>query len=337
MLAITTSEHSHGSGRTFPRVAAACGSISGVQLVRQGAYRLRAPQRVSLASAESQRLKRASHVHHRLSEVGYWEHNFATLLHSTVAALNLAQRIGASQELQMANESMGFVFGLAGLPSWFRYYTAQSRRVGESVDHDDTTAFSALLETIYFNCNARWEDLEAAGSRGEAMFEVLGDRFRWQTCVVLRAFGWLHRGDLTKAEGLFERAYGMVGSEGAVQAQVWCVAGLVSIDLARKGETSLERIVDLELLIERGLDHSDAIMAHGLLARAWFARDRERALRHARRTADLGAASPPGLLSHAAGQCPGHRALSRPLEIGGAARVAGTSAALSARARQVRV
>jgi hypothetical protein len=80
----------------------------------------------------------------------------------------------------------------------------------------------------------------------------------------------------------------MVGPEGAVQAQVWSVAGLLAVALL--GGTAVEesRLGALETLLARGVDLSDAIAGHGLLALARFRRDEiDRALLHADRAAAL--------------------------------------------------
>jgi len=281
-------------GLGVPRTTRGLWLELGRELAVQGLHRIAPGWFIGRQVRRAMRLRQAAHIHQRLAEVGYWEHDFATLLHSTVASLNQAERTGESKELQLAYQVMGFTFGLARLSSWFRFYTERSRRVAEHVSHTDTVAFSRELEAIYHNSNGNWEEIEAAGRTGSELFESLGDRFRWQTCIILRAYGLLHRGQLGESKELFERAYQMVGTEGAVQAQVWSVAGLLAIELARKGRVDANSILDLELLLARGVDHSDAIMSHGLLARSYWAQgDRDDALSHAKEASVRIARFPP--------------------------------------------
>jgi class 3 adenylate cyclase len=228
-------------------------------------------------------LLQVSHAHQRIAEIGYWKHDFATLIHSTFCSLNVAERAGTSRELRLAYHVMGFTSGLMTLHRVFRAYHLRSERLARRVPHLETMGFCAQLDTIYYNCNARWIDVYEAGTRGAELFQRLGDRFRWQSCVILQAYGALHQGNLPHARLLFEESYRMVGEEGAVQAQVWSIAGLLATDLRQYGRDQEGRRARLELLVGQGLDHSDAIMCRGLLAIASFRSAKvEEALRNAR-------------------------------------------------------
>ncbi|HUO52176.1 MAG TPA: AAA family ATPase [Gemmatimonadaceae bacterium] len=210
----------------------------------------------------------ASHVHQRLAEVGYWSHDILTLTHSAVASVNLAEPAGTTRELQMADHVLGFVAGLAGSRRLFERYRRRSAEVGAHVEHVETAAFGAQLDAIYFNGTGEWASLHEAAKRAGAGFERIGDRFRQQTCVVLRGWGHLHEGDAAAARARFEEAYAMVRAEGATQVQVWSVAGLMAVELHETGRAPAERIAALESLLAQGVDHSDAIMCHGLLVEA---------------------------------------------------------------------
>lgn len=233
-------------------------------------------------------LLQAAHAHQRIAEIGYWNHDFGTLLHSTLCSLNVAEKAGPSKELQLAYHVMGFTCGLSGLHFLFRSYTRRADRLGERILHLETTGFCAQLNTIYFNCNGRWSDVHEAGSRGQKIFEQIGDRFRLQSCVILRAYACLHQGDLMAARRLFEDSYAIVGDDGSVQARVWSVAGLLAVDLAQFGSDQEDRSSQIELLLEEKVDHSDAIMCHGLLAIAHHRRGKhEAALSHAKQATQL--------------------------------------------------
>lgn len=240
------------------------------------------------ADTEHEDLRLAAHLHQRLAEVGYWGHDMLTLLHSTVASLNLAERAGASRQLQLAFQVFGFVAGLAGSSTLQRGYARRAAALAPQVGHVETDAFCAQLDLIYCNGQARWGEMEDAGLRAGRLFERIGERFRWQSCVVLRAWGALHRGDAERALALFDEALAMVGDEGPTQVQLWGNAGRVAVELAHGAAATAADVARLETLLAQGVDHSDAILCHGLLALACLrAGDAAAALRHADRAAAL--------------------------------------------------
>lgn len=276
--------------------AGLAGSIA-LESVRQGWRRWTGSAARAQIVADDQRagLLQAVHLHQRLAEVGYWEHDFLLLVHCAVVSLNLAEPAGVSRELQLAQQVMGFVAGLAGSARLFDGYRRRADMVASQVDHVETTAFCAQLDAIYFNGQARWCEMDAAARRAGALFERIGERFRWQTCVVLRAWGTLHQGDVGAARTLFEEAERLVQAEGPTQVQVWCSAGLLAAEMAQRGVGDARRVKELERLLARGVDHSDGILCRGLLALAHHrAGARELALAHAERATALIDKLPPG-------------------------------------------
>ena len=275
-------------GQAVPASPARLGMRFAGQLLLQWAHRLRGGARRVSSDTEAEDLRLAAHLHQRLAEVGYWGHDMLTLLHSTVASLNLAERAGASRQLQLAYHVFGFVAGLAGSPALQRSYTRRAAALAPQVGHVETDAFGAQIDLIYFNGQARWAEMEGAARRASRLFERIGERFRWQSCVVLRAWGELHRGDAEAALGLFREALAMAGSEGPSQVQLWCGAGLVAVHLASGRAAAAADVTRLEALLAHGVDHSDAILCHGLLALAHQrAQEDDACARHAARAAAL--------------------------------------------------
>lgn len=277
-------------GRPVPASRAGLAGRLAAQTLVQWGVRLRGG--LAADGAGRGQLLLAAHLHQRLAEVGYWGHDIVTLLHSAVASLNLAERAGASRELQLAFHVFGFVAGLAGSPVLQRSYSRRAAALAPQVGHIETDAFGAQLDAIYFNGQARWHEMEAAAARAGSLFERIGERFRWQTCVVLRAWGALHRGEDEPALKLFGEALAMVGSDGPTQVQLWGQAGRVAVALARGGSGG--ELATLEALLALGVDHSDAILCHGLLALAhWRGGERGASAHHAGRAAALIAKWPP--------------------------------------------
>lgn len=277
-------------GRPVPASRAGLAGRVALASVRQGWRRLTGSAARAPAIPDEQRagLLQTVHLHQRLAEVGYWEHDILLLLHCAVASLNLAERAGVSRQLQLAQQVLGFVAGLAGSARLFDAYRQRAGRIAAQVDHVETTAFCAQLDAIYFNGQGRWREMDAAARRGGALFERIGERFRWQTCVVLRAWGTLHQGDVGAARTLFAEAERLVHAEGPTQVQVWCSAGLLAAEMAQRGETDAHRVDQLERLLARGVDHSEGILCHGLLALVHHRYGaRELALTHADRATVL--------------------------------------------------
>lgn len=254
-------------GQAVPASGAGLGLSLAGQLVQQWGHRLRGGARRA-ASAQHDDLRLAAHLHQRLAEVGYWGHDILLLMHSAAASLNLAERAGASRQLQLAYHVFGFDAGLAGSAALWRRYTARAAALAPEVGHTETDAFGAQLDAIYFNAQARWREMDDAARRAGTLFERIGERFRGQTCVVLRAWGTLHRGEAETARALFREVLASAAGEAPTQVLAWGVAGLVAVELAQGRATAPADTARLEALVAEGVDHSDAILCHGLLALA---------------------------------------------------------------------
>ena len=155
-------------GRPVPASRAGLAGRVALASVRQGWRRLTGSAARAPAIPDEQRagLLQAVHLHQRLAEVGYWEHDILLLLHCAVASLNLAERAGVSRQLQLAQQVLGFVAGLAGSARLFDAYRQRAGRIAAQVDHVETTAFCAQLDAIYFNGQGRWREIDAAAAPG---------------------------------------------------------------------------------------------------------------------------------------------------------------------------
>ena len=287
----------HHLGRPLPRGRAGLALALAAAALRQAWRRVRGtPARHDAPGDGSEReaALQAVHLHQRLAEVGYWQHDALSMLHGAVVSLNLAEPAGVSRQLQLAHQVLAYVAGLAGSAALFHSYRRRAAALAAQVDHVETTAFCAQLEAIYFNGQARWAEMEAAAERGGALFQRIGERFRWQTCIVLRAWGRLHQGDVGAARALFDEAAQLVRAEGPTQVQLWCAAGALAVELAQTQRAQASSIEALEQLLAQGVDHSDAILCRGLLAKAHLADGaRAPALAHADAAAALIRKLPP--------------------------------------------
>jgi class 3 adenylate cyclase/tetratricopeptide (TPR) repeat protein len=268
-------------GRPAPRTRVGLALSTVGQLLRQVAHRtLPAVGRRPGPAARAEVLQ-AADIQQRLTEVAYWNNDFGALVHAILSCVNLADRGGPSKELITAFGTMGFLSGLAGLHRVAGAYRRWSRAVGDEVGHQDAIAYAAELEAVYFGAMGLWADAYEAADRGSAMFERLGDRMRWHTCFSLRGYFLLHQGDFERARPIFEEGLRIAGPGGAVQARLWSLAALLATQLARDAVDD-DAVTALEDLVRQRVHHSDAILAHGLLAQAKHRRgDTDGALAHA--------------------------------------------------------
>ena len=249
------------------RLASPLGLIL-IQLTRPSRARL-AP---IVSDATRDELLRATSVHQRLAKVGFWSHDVPVLLYSTLAAVSIAERAGEWKELQQAYAILGFVACLTGLPRVYAHYRWLAETLGQRINHPDTSAFGELLRAVYHNFTGRFDEVHAAATSAATLYAQLGDRFRLRESIILRGYACLHRGDFAGARGFFEECYRDAASDGAPQGMAWSVGGMLAVELATGQPIQEGRVAMLDELIDRGIDHSDRIMAQRLLARLRFDR-----------------------------------------------------------------
>ena len=220
------------SGIRVPATRVATIASLAVQTSGQLAHRLGVVrQRRETTVRDRDRL--AAHIFTRLAEHAYFHGDVLGLMHATLTSLNRAESAGAVAEMVEGFGGLAVGLGTAGQHGVARYYRhkAISRAESEGSLHDQ--GFAHLLSAVYSFHAGDWSALDRHCDRGAAIFDRLGDRFRFQTCWVIGAYGDLLRGDYAKAETAL-LAFGDDAEQVEnVPVRAWVLAGLGLIDAIR--------------------------------------------------------------------------------------------------------
>lgn len=242
------------SGIRVPATRPALMASLAVQAATQLAHRLGLASRLGLARlgpahrrrapVDRERDQLAAHIFAKLSEHAYFNGDVLAILHTTVTSLNRAESSAAVPEMVEALGGMAIGFGTAGQHRVARYYRrrAIARAEEDGTLHDQ--GFAHLLSAVYSFHAGDWVALDRHCEDGAAIFGVLGDRFRFQSCRVIRAYGDLMRGDYGRAEAGLS-AFGADAEQVEnVPVRAWVLAGLGLVDAVRgrASEPVLRRI-----------------------------------------------------------------------------------------------
>ncbi len=243
-----------------------------------------------LRTDDKERDRFASSVHHSLAEVAFFGHDLPGLLHATFASLNLGERAAATRETVNGLGTLAHVASMAGLRSVARSYRARSLELAEREGSLPTIAFAHQIAATFGNCVADWRDVDASCRRAIALFEQLGDRFRWETCQCI--YGYMHFavGAHARALEAWHAAYASAGPHGAVQIRAWARAGELLVHGVRGARDESTRLLmeEVEELAKGELAAAEQVLASGALAAAYrFRGDRASARAAAQRVSTL--------------------------------------------------
>jgi len=254
-------------GRPVPRTPWGMTASTVGQMARQVVHRVRPFGSRAASEHERAILVQAADIHHELSEIAYFSNDLGLLLYTTVHTLNLAEAAGVGGQLARAYATAGVATGAAGLHRAARFYCRRSLENAQRTGDLPARAFSQLACGVYYSGVAAWERLDDLLARSAELFERLGDHYRWELTLAQRAYMFLHRGQFARARGLLERAHASASPDGAVQSLLLSTAGLLVADLA-ESRSDASRVVELEALLARNTQRSEAVLGHGLLGLA---------------------------------------------------------------------
>jgi adenylate cyclase len=236
------------------------------QIGRQGLHRLGLMRRSGNPSRQ-RRAKLSARVYTRFAEHAYFTNNTLMLVHGTLTALNQAESIGSAPETVEAYGALAIGLGTAGLHGAARYYRDRSISLAEQAGELTGQGVAQLFAAVYSFQAGNWEAVRAHGTKGSAIFERLGDRFRHQSCRVLDCYTALATGDFARA------AAGLAAFGPAAEAvdnapvRAWVLSGMSILDMlhGRSPERTIER---MEAAEDAGLHASERLLCDGLEAMA---------------------------------------------------------------------
>lgn len=243
------------------------------QVARQGVHRLW-PARVC-AKSESAResAREVSLMHQRQAEIFYFEQKMPALLHATFANLNFAERAGTPAELTLAYATVAVVSGLAGLHPLARMYSARAVQSAHDVTdtkHLPEVAYSWLLRGVYIYSTGDWDEAEKYYRKSMALFDRLGDRYRWENANTSIGWQYLFLGRFADARLVFQDSLASARRDGTAKMRMWALASDLAATLP-EGVADAATVTALEAELANPLDHGDLVFGHGIRLRAHYA------------------------------------------------------------------
>jgi hypothetical protein len=223
-----------------------------------------------------------AHLHQQRAEVAFFDHDHSSLLHAAVRCLNESEALGVSTELAYACGTVAIVAGIAGLHRIARTYLDRSLRISVEVGHLPTAAYVNQLAAVYYNGIGDWVPAEANICKAAELFNRLGDSYRWQSCLMIRAYLRMYRGDFAGVDELVEQVWPVVFPDGVAQVRAWCFAVYMFSTLPRRA-VDRTRLNAGEEVFRDPIDTSEQILMRGALA---LGHARSRRNDEARRHAD---------------------------------------------------
>jgi class 3 adenylate cyclase len=256
------------------------------QLIRQALHRFGFLRKLpSQALMDQERY--AAHIFTRFAEHAYFNGEGLRLVHSTVTALNFAERAGATREVVEGLGGLAIGLGTAGQHGLANYYRHQAVSVATIKGMDHEQGFGHMLAGVYAYQAGRWVHFDQHSKHGAAFCQKLGDKYRYQICRVLEGYGLLLRGNYQEAYQVFS-GFGQFSEQvNNLPVRAWVLSGWSLLDAInlKDPQAAIRR---LAILSEEPLQYSERVLVSGILCLLHFqAHETQQSLNAAEITLDL--------------------------------------------------
>jgi class 3 adenylate cyclase len=184
-------------------------------------------RRVSLdASEERARVLQAANVLERSFMIYFFRGDDLRMLHSALAAANLAERLGAATSvLARSYGTLHVIMASLGLEAPSRYFAERGRRAAAAVDQLSSSAWVALAIGVAAAGRGRWQEAEPALEEAARLAERLGDGRNW--CEIMATLGTTTgaRGAFGASIAIYQRVLENAERRGDYQNQGWGILG----------------------------------------------------------------------------------------------------------------
>jgi adenylate cyclase len=236
------------------------------ELARQALHRAglsRAP-----ASAEAAaRAILSAHIYTRFAEHAYFNNDANALVYFTLAALNRAEKVRAVRPMVEGYGGLAIGLGSAGLGGAARFYRDRAVALAETAGTCADQGFGHMLAAVQAFSAGDWPALDRHTTRGAACCVATGDRFREQTCRLLRGYGLVWRGAFDDAAAAFLEWGPDARRIENEPVRAWCLAGLAGLDMLRGAPP--QRLLDRLAAVPAGSLHpGERLLCQGLIAAA---------------------------------------------------------------------
>lgn len=232
----------------------------------QGALRL---SRRTLATKDTARAQRVSHIHERLAEIAYFDNRPAPLLYHTLASLNLAERSGAVRETVDGYAALSIGYLVAGMRRLSLFYNQRSLSLAQERGTPADLAYAHLVNMVYRATIGDWNALDPSAEVALPIYRQLGAPVRWHQTQSLRYHADCLRGRFEQASTLLDEVQAEWGRDTPAQVRSWVLCSRMNIALAC-GEPDRDAIETLAEVLTPELHRADRARSQGLMAQAWL-------------------------------------------------------------------
>ncbi|MEJ8852538.1 AAA family ATPase [Variovorax rhizosphaerae] len=211
----------------------------------------------------------SAHIFTRRAERAYFRGDAIGLLHDTLTSLNRAERAASVAEMVEGLGGLAIGFGTAGLHRVAGFYRRRSIALAEEAGSLHDQGFAHLLAAVYTFQAGHWPEMDLHCNTGAAIYQRIGDRFRFQSCRVIQAYSDLLRGDYGKAEATL-RSFGEEAEQVEnVPVRAWVLCGLALLDM-QSGRDPVQALRRIALVRNEALHRAERLLCDGIEAAAWM-------------------------------------------------------------------
>jgi class 3 adenylate cyclase len=164
-------------------------------------------------------------AYERLSQIHYLASNPVPGLHAVLTTLNLAERLGPSQELARAFAGMCVAAGVFSFPALARLYRQRALSTVQKVREISAEAWVLATLAIYEVGVGQWAEAEMGFARAVEIFERLGSRRDWGNNQVGLCWVYYFRGEFERGALLYAALHQTASQQGNTELQAWAFSG----------------------------------------------------------------------------------------------------------------
>ena len=206
-----------------------------------------------------------AHLHQRRAEIAFFDHDFPSLIHATVACVRQAQHLSAGTELARCYGTSAIVTSIIGLRKLARKHCELSITVAADSGDLPTIGYVYQLASVHFNNVDDSDAAEATVVKATTIYSELGDIYRWQSCQMIQAYLRLYRGNLRGVDEIVDVVRPAVFPDGLPQIRAWCLAVEAFSKLPR-AQARESMVLEAESVLRERIDISEELLVRGALA-----------------------------------------------------------------------
>lgn len=247
----------------------AVGLINNVAV--QGWLRLAPARLARLRTVDKETSQRVAHIRERLAERHFFRNESAAVLDETLAAVNLAERGGASTEMISGYSALAIGLGMSGFRGPARFYQKRAMGLADKFELTPESARAYLLAAVLGFGIGEWESTQRFARRSLSVYSQLGDRARALTPLTILASVHVLRGELEEADRIVIESSDPTIVESTSQGKAWRLTAKVMISAIR-GSVDMDDVGQLNEVADANLTRADQLLCFGTVASGYLRR-----------------------------------------------------------------